>query len=346
MISRLHGMQIRLSTAQAAALLALAMLPAVDAAAQDNAAQREMERSLRELELERDQARAQREMDQRERIQREALRDQERIIQRQDDRLEQMRRRLDEASRDYALAAGELGRSFSIGQSFSGDLPGNVVGGRPRALLGISVDTSERRDGALVSTVSPGGAAEEAGLRAGDLITAIDGFDLTKEMNPGRALVEKLQAMQPDTRVKLGVLRDGRKMNYEVALRPAPPPPALPPVDDVLRRRIEERAAVPQSFSTPLGGMEFATVSDRLGNYFGVKEGVLVVRAGADSPYGLQDGDVILSIDGRKPANAQHVGRILRSYQPGEKVKLRVQRDRKAIDLESVAPGARGAGGR
>ena len=48
---------------------------------------------------------------------------------------------------------------------------------------------------------------------------------------------------------------------------------------------------------------------------------MLVVRAGADSPYGLQDGDVILSIDGRAPTDAQHAGRILRSYQPGEKVK-------------------------
>ncbi|HWL62386.1 MAG TPA: PDZ domain-containing protein [Steroidobacteraceae bacterium] len=341
MDSRPHGMQIRRRRWQVALLaLPLSVLPAVDAAAQDNAAQRENERLLRELELERDQARAQREMDQRERNQREALRDQERIIQRQDDRLEQMRRRLDEASRDYAIAASELGRNFTY--SIGG---GNLVAGRPRALLGISVDTSERRDGALVSTVSPGGAAEEAGLRAGDLITSINGFDLTKEASPGRALVEKLQALQPDTRVKLAVLRDGRKMNYDVALRAAPPPPALPPVDDVLRRRIEERAPV-QSFSTPLGGMEFATLSDRLGNYFGVKEGVLVVRAGPDSPYGLQDGDVILSIDARKPANAQHAGRILRSYQPGEKVKLRVQRDRKAIDLDSVAPGAGAAAGR
>jgi S1-C subfamily serine protease len=88
-----------------------------------------------------------------------------------------------------------------------------------------------------------------------------------------------------------------------------------------------------------LGGMEFATLSEQLGSYFGVKSGVLVVRAGADAPFGLKDGDVLLSIDGRTPTNAQHAGRILRSYQPGEKVKLRVQRDRKARDLDAAAPG-------
>jgi len=82
--------------------------------------------------------------------------------------------------------------------------------------------------------------------------------------------------------------------------------------------------------------MEFATISEGLGKYFGVKTGVLVVRAGASAPFSLRDGDVILSIDGREPTNAQHVGRILRSYQPGEKVKLRVQRDGKPVDIDTT----------
>lgn len=91
---------------------------------------------------------------------------------------------------------------------------------------------------------------------------------------------------------------------------------------------------------TRFAGMEFATLSERLGSYFGVKSGVLVVRAGpADGPWKLQDGDVILSIDGRTPTSAAHAGRILRSYTPGEKVKLRVQRDRRAQDIEVSATG-------
>jgi S1-C subfamily serine protease len=72
-----------------------------------------------------------------------------------------------------------------------------------------------------------------------------------------------------------------------------------------------------------------------------VKQGVLVVRAGANSPWKLQDGDVILAIDGREPDSAQHAGRILRSYQAGEKLALKVQRDRKAQTIEVTAPGGR-----
>lgn len=86
-------------------------------------------------------------------------------------------------------------------------------------------------------------------------------------------------------------------------------------------------------------GIEFATLSERLGSYFGVKSGVLVVRAGSNPAFKLQDGDVILAIDGREPNSAQHAGRILRSYQPGEKLTIRVQRDRKAQNLEVTAPG-------
>ena len=71
----------------------------------------------------------------------------------------------------------------------------------------------------------------------------------------------------------------------------------------------------------------------------GVKAGVLVVRAGNNAAFRLQDGAVILSIDSRTPGDAQHAGRILRSYSPGEKLTIRVQRDRKAQSLEITVPG-------
>ncbi len=59
-----------------------------------------------------------------------------------------------------------------------------------------------------------------------------------------------------------------------------------------------------ESRRTRFDGAEFATLSERLGGYFGVKAGVLVVRAGANSPFKLQDGDVILAIDGRDATTA------------------------------------------
>jgi S1-C subfamily serine protease len=91
-------------------------------------------------------------------------------------------------------------------------------------------------------------------------------------------------------------------------------------------------------FHRPLGELELATLSPRLGSYFGSDKGVLVVRAGSDGPLKLEDGDVILAIDGREPTSGSHATRILGSYQPGEKVSLRILRQHKTLELESVLP--------
>ena len=47
---------------------------------------------------------------------------------------------------------------------------------------------------------------------------------------------------------------------------------------------------------------------------------------------------MILSIGGRTPENPRHAFRILGSYQPGEKVKLDVLRQRKRLALDVQVP--------
>jgi hypothetical protein len=96
---------------------------------------------------------------------------------------------------------------------------------------------------------------------------------------------------------------------------------------------------VPLAPGAVIEPMPPAPLSERLMRYFGARSGVLVVSAGPGEPFGLQDGDVLISIDGRVPLDGSHAARILRSYQPGERVKLRVQRDGRPIDLDIAAPG-------
>jgi hypothetical protein len=52
----------------------------------------------------------------------------------------------------------------------------------------------------------------------------------------------------------------------------------------------------------------------------------------------LEDGDVILSIDGRQPLSGSHATRILASYQAGEKLTMRVIRMRKTLSVETTVP--------
>ena len=276
-------------------------------------------------------------------------------------RLAEAQRELEKAARQVAELSSELGRN-------RGDRLFTFRGGEgpvPRAMIGVQLSPEEGQGGAKVEAVSPGGPAEEAGVKAGDIITSIGGQDLTKESDPSRTMVERMRDVDPNLKVQLGVLREGKKLNLDVMPRVSPQVfrlerrggpdgpgtarrefnlPPLPPLPGARGEAGEFRGFVLNradegGMGLRFRGIEFATLSERLGSYFGVKSGVLVVRAGNNPAFKLQDGDVILAIDGREPSSAQHAGRILRSYQPGEKLTIRVQRDRKAQNLEVTAPG-------
>jgi len=86
------------------------------------------------------------------------------------------------------------------------------------------------------------------------------------------------------------------------------------------------------------GSAELVPLTPKLGQYFGTEKGLLVVRAPADSRLKLEDGDVIVDIDGRTPANPTHAFRILGSYQAGEQLKLNVLRQKKRVSFEITIP--------
>ena len=54
-----------------------------------------------------------------------------------------------------------------------------------------------------------------------------------------------------------------------------------------------------------------------------------MVSVPKDSALGLKGGDVVLAVDGRKPATPSHLLRILRSYEKGESFKIDVLRNHK-----------------
>jgi membrane-associated protease RseP (regulator of RpoE activity) len=277
----------------------------------------------------------------------------------------QTERALAEAQQRLEAAAREVGQlSAQLGQHM-GEQHMVFINAPPmRAQLGLQISNTPAKDGAHVVAVSPGGPAAEAGIRDGDVITSIGGQDLSKAADPGRELVEHVGQLQPDLKVKVTVLRAGKKMDFDVAPRPMPqtfelhrmqgmaPMPGAGPGGHVFNLPTPGPGGVAgisdgqnwvytRGPDTGMGfhGMEFATLSEKLGGYFGVKSGVLVVRTGNNDAFKLQDGDVILSIDGREPGNAQHAGRILRSYRGGEKLTLHIQRDRKAQNIEVTLPG-------
>jgi type II secretory pathway component PulC len=265
-------------------------------------------------------------------------------------RLRDAQARLQAAAEEVSRLSAEVSRS--VMQNFN-------VTWSPHAVIGVVISHGDDPAGAHVAEVSPGGAAADAGLRAGDVIVSING----NPMGGPRAaekVVEAVREVGTDRKLRMQIRRENKDQEIVVVARapagfggatpfvfaappvpaaqaapaapPAPPAPGGPNV-----------TYGPFAFSYGygyhgLGNMELATLTPQLGHYFGTDKGVLVVRAPKDSDFKLQDGDVILSIDGREPISGTHATRILASYQPGEKVVLHIMRERKAMNVETKLP--------
>jgi membrane-associated protease RseP (regulator of RpoE activity) len=233
-----------------------------------------------------------------------------------------------------------------------------------RARLGIKVNLQARESdslGAYVDAVTPGGPAAKAGIRSGDVITKVDGKSVLaggaaeqrgeRESLPGLRLIELAARLEPGDTVALEYRRgrdrntasvvteeepdlvvrggpDGRNFAMRF-FRPGGPGEVRLPAGDFIER-FDAPMAYREFFSgSPLARLELAPMNEELGEYFGTDEGVLVISSPADAGLGLKGGDVVLSVDGRKPAGPSHLLRILRSYERGETFKLEVQRARK-----------------
>jgi len=257
-----------------------------------------------------------------------------------EERLENAQRRLEEAAREVAELSSEAG-SPAMQRAFEFRLPPPAR----RAMLGVNLGDSEQGGGVRVNGVSPGGPAEAAGVKAGDVIVAIQ----AKPVTTGRELVRVMEAIEPGDKVALELRRDGKPVKLAVEARPFDRVlfvgnagmPALPMIETLpgMPPMAGIAMAGPDHWLLDAwGDAEFASLTPGLGRYFGAEKGVLVVRAPEGSSLGLQDGDVIVAIAGREPQDGRHAMRILRSYQPGEAVELRILRDRKPQTLRASVP--------
>ena len=234
-----------------------------------------------------------------------------------------------------------------------------------RARLGVTVNvlaSDSDRYGALIESVSPNGPADRAGMRSGDIVVRLDGKSLLEDTTPvfieegssapGLRLIAMAAELVPDDTVNVQVRRDASTLRLTVVPDAWPTlvrewrkpggdwgvtvgPDSLFVQMDRSYPRVQSSLIRPEAnaffFRGTLFDLELAPVNPGLGRYFGTDEGVLVISAPANNSLGLEAGDVVLAVDGRRATNPTHLHRILRSYQSGEDFELTIMRDQRRI---------------
>ncbi len=278
--------------------------------------------------------------------------------------LKRAREQLEVAAREVARLSGQLTGPMA----YDYFVTRQVLGNRGGARLGVEVENSEdAAAGAVIRGVTPDSPAAAAGLQVGDVLVAVDGKSLEKSADGATAtLIGQMSGVKPGDKVEVQFRRDGKQRSAVVVAEAALPLPNRGLVwlgkemderramENHLRERYTARPGVmlenhalegakgPVSVLRFMGhdmlDMELVTLTPKLGRYFGAEKGVMVLRPPGDATMKLEEGDVILDIDGREPQSGVHAMRILRSYQPGEELSFGIMRERKKMKLAVTMP--------
>ncbi|WP_230081696.1 S1C family serine protease [Aeromicrobium senzhongii] len=116
---------------------------------------------------------------------------------------------------------GSVGLGFAIPINLVNSVASQILDGKTveHAQIGVQVSNATSEDqvtttGAEISEVSAGSAGEKAGLKAGDIVTKVDGNPISSN----GALVATVRGYRPGDTIDLTVLRDGKTRNISVKL--------------------------------------------------------------------------------------------------------------------------------
>ena len=209
------------------------------------------------------------------------------------------------------IYSNNSGGSVGIGFAIPSAMAKNVIAqireyGKPRrGWLGVRIQTVndelaeglhlEAAKGALVANVTPGGPADKAGLKQGDVILKFDG----KEVDAMRTLPRMVAETPINKKVDVVIMRQGKEMTIPVVL-------------GELTEEAEQASLPPGTSQAPPPakegkiadlGLTLSELSDSLRQKFQLTadaKGVVVTKVednSAAAEKGLHEGDVIVEVD-------------------------------------------------
>jgi serine protease Do len=198
----------------------------------------------------------------------------------------------------YSPSGGSVGIGFAIPSTTADGVIASLEHGGvvPRGYLGVNIQpvTEEMAEsmglkaakGAIVAEAMPGTPAAEAGLKAGDVITKLNG----QLVDDASDLTRRIGSFKPSDKVELTYLRDGAEKTAQITLA------------DQKNESVAKADASPAKEQGALG-IQIAPAKDG-------GKGVAIVGVdpnGTAAEQGLAAGDVILDVAGKPVSTPEDV---------------------------------------
>ena len=233
----------------------------------------------------------------------------------------------------YSPSGGSVGIGFAI--------PSNVVkqvvaelqanGRVERGFLGVTTQKLDpamaaalklpKAEGALVADVQPNGPAAAAGLRPGDVVTAVNG---TAVQDP-RALARQVAALRPGSTAQVAVLRNGGEQTLSMTTAP-------------LAEKAADAGPAAAEGTGGKVGLALAPLDAAARESLNIPadvKGVVIAGVRPDSrasEAGLRPGDVLLGVGNQLVATPEDAVKAIGDRDSGKQpVALRVLRDGRSL---------------
>jgi S1-C subfamily serine protease/photosystem II stability/assembly factor-like uncharacterized protein len=201
----------------------------------------------------------------------------------------------------------------------------------PTVYLGISGD--DEAGGIKLTQVGEGSPAAKGGLKADDVIKALDG----KPLENNQKLLEALRTKKPGDKVTFTVQRGDESKEITVTLEPRP--------EQAAGGRSGRGGGSGVSPDQPWPGFVARDTED------GIRVRTLT-EGGAAAKAGIKADDMVTEVDGKKVATFRGLLEVLRGKKVGDKVKFTIQRgeEKKSVEVtleqfQRPAGGVAGGGG-
>lgn len=238
----------------------------------------------------------------------------------------------------FSPSGGSVGIGFAIPSALAEPVVNQIVefGRTRRGWIGVRIQTItdeiaeslglKETIGALVASITPGGPAEKAGLKPGDVILEFNGKTI-KEMREVPRIVAETKI---NTDVDLTVWRDNKKVNTKISVAELEVAE-----EEGMLGSVAGSSETDEGISIDKIGVTVRTMSENLREIFNIApsvEGIVIGKVNPSSEAarkGLDEGDVIVEINQqaiKDPENANDI--IARAVKNGRSsVLLLINRD-------------------